>query len=276
MLGLVTEPDPVISFLSDFGTADEFVAACKAVMLRIAPGTTLLDISHEIPAHDVRAGSLALARVAQYLPPGVLLAVVDPGVGTDRRAIAVELETGFAVGPDNGLLSPAVAMLGGARRAFVLDHPDLRLESAGATFDGRDLFAPAAGHLASGTAIDELGTEVDPLSLHPTILGLSQREGDVVKGEVLWIDRFGNVQVNIDPDELGELGLQEGSTLTVAFRDEVRLARWVRAYAHARPSELVAIVDSYGLISICLDRRSAGASLRLSPGDAISIAKPEA
>jgi len=276
MLGPVTEPAPVISFLSDFGTADEFVAACKAVMLRIAPGTTLLDITHEIPAHDVRAGALALARVAQYLPPGVLLGVVDPGVGTDRRAIAVELETGFAVGPDNGLLSPAVAMLGGARRAFVLDHPDLRLDAAGATFDGRDLFAPAAGHLASGTAIDELGTEVDPLSLHPTILGLSQREGDLVKGEVLWIDRFGNVQVNIDPDELGELGLQEGSNLTVAFRDEVRLARWVRAYAHARPSELVAIVDSYGLLSICLDRRSAAASLRLTPGDAISLAKPEA
>jgi S-adenosyl-L-methionine hydrolase (adenosine-forming) len=274
MLGAVIAPDPVVSFLSDFGTADEFVAACKSVILRMVPGVTLLDVTHEIPAHDVRAGALALARVAQYLPPGILLAVVDPGVGTERRPIAVELETGFAVGPDNGLLSPAVAMLGGARRAFVLDHPDLRLESAGATFDGRDLFAPAVGHLAAGTGIEELGTEVDPLSLHPTILGLSQRDGDAVKGEVLWIDRFGNVQVNIDPDELRELGLDAGSTLTVAFRDEVRLARWVGAYAHARPSELVAVVDSYGLVSICLDRRSAAASLKLHPGDAIALAKP--
>jgi S-adenosylmethionine hydrolase len=267
-------PSPVVSFLSDFGTVDEFAAACKAVILRMAPGTTILDVTHDIPPHDVRAGSLALARVAQYLPPGILLAVVDPGVGTERRGVAVELEVGFAVGPDNGLLAPAVAMLGGARRAVSLDEPDLRLPAAGGTFDGRDLFAPAVGHLVTGTPITDLGTEIDPLGLTPAVLGLSQRDGDGVKGEVMWVDRFGNVQLNIDPEELEPLGLAEGRALTVAFRDEVRLARWVHTYAHARPSELVVVVDSYGLLSVCLDRRSAAASLRLAPGDGVTLAAP--
>jgi S-adenosylmethionine hydrolase len=126
-----SEP-PIVSFLSDYGLTDEFVGVCKAVVLRAAPTAQIIDVTHGIPAYDVRGGALALARSVQYLPPGVVLAVVDPGVGTDRRAVAVEVETGFLVGPDNGLLAPAVAMLGGATRAVSLTNPEYQLEAPGA------------------------------------------------------------------------------------------------------------------------------------------------
>ncbi|MDQ1565199.1 MAG: hypothetical protein QOF96_79, partial [Actinomycetota bacterium] len=153
---------PVVSFLSDYGLTDEFVGVCKAVVLRAAPTAQIIDVTHNIPPFDVRAGALALARAVQYLPPGVVLAVVDPGVGTDRRAVAVEVEAGFLVGPDNGLLAPAVAMLGGAMRVVALTNPEYQLEAPGATFAGRDIFAPAAGYLAAGTPVERLGELVDP------------------------------------------------------------------------------------------------------------------
>ena len=158
----------------------------------------------------MRAGALALARSIQYLPPGVVLAVVDPGVGTDRRAVAVEVETGYLVGPDNGLLAPAVAMLGGASRVVSLTNPEYQLEAPGATFAGRDIFAPAAGYLAAGTPLELLGEPVDPLSLVPGTVPLPSDEGGRAAGEVLWIDRYGNAQLNIDPGDLAALGRGAG------------------------------------------------------------------
>src|SRR5207302_610681 len=192
-----------VSFLSDYGFADEFVGVVKAVIRGIAPHVTVIDISHEIPPHDVRAGGLALARSVQYLPPGIVLAIVDPGVGTDRRAIAVEVGepgpddegTAVFVGPDNGLLASAVAMTGGARRAVSLTNPAYQLPAPGATFAGRDVFAPAAAHLCNGVALDDLGELVDPLSLLPGVLPVTQVENGSLVAEVLWVDRFGNVQL---------------------------------------------------------------------------------
>ncbi|HET7718313.1 MAG TPA: SAM-dependent chlorinase/fluorinase, partial [Acidimicrobiales bacterium] len=129
-----------ITFLSDYGLRDEFVGVVKGVLRTLAPHATVLDLTHEVPVHDVRAGALTLARSVQYLPPGVVLAVVDPGVGSDRRAVAVEVgdeQTAVLVGPDNGLLAPAVAMVGGARRAVSLTNTDLHLPAPGPTFAGR-------------------------------------------------------------------------------------------------------------------------------------------
>src|SRR3954468_16547693 len=148
-----------ISFLSDYGLTDEFVGVCKAVIRRVAPHVTVLDVCHEIPPHDVRAGSLALARAAQYLPTGVVLAVVDPGVGGERRAVAVEGADGEAyfVGPDNGLLASAVAMTGGAQRAVSLTNDEYQFPAPGPTFAGRDIFAPAAAYLCAGVDVAELG-----------------------------------------------------------------------------------------------------------------------
>ncbi|MGH8999242.1 MAG: SAM hydrolase/SAM-dependent halogenase family protein [Acidimicrobiia bacterium] len=260
-----------ISFLSDYGLVDEFVGVCKAVMLSVAPEAHILDVTHDVPPYDVRSGALTLARAVQYLPAGVVLAVVDPGVGSERRAVAAEVETGHLVGPDNGLLAPAVAVLGGARRVVSLDNTEYQLDSPGPTFAGRDVMAPAAGHLAAGGALEELGTVVDPLTLIPGMMPLSRPEDGGVAGEVLWVDRFGNAQLNIDPDELGALGLRPGSTLQVRVGTEQRMARWVAAYADAQPLELALVVDSYGLVALAYDRRPAAEGLSLGPGSAVKL-----
>jgi len=262
---------PFVSFLSDYGLADEFVGVCKAVVLRAAPSARLIDITHGIPPFDVRAGALALARAVQYLPPGVVLAVVDPGVGTDRRAVAVEVESGFLVGPDNGLLAPAVAMLGGASRVVSLTNPEYQLEAPGATFAGRDVFAPAAGYLAAGTALDELGDLVDPASLVPGTVPLPRDDQGRAAGEVLWIDRFGNAQLNIDPGDLAALGVEPGGALEVRCGQDCRTGRWVGSYAEAGPLELAVVVDSYGLVSLTADRRPIADELGLRAGSEVVL-----
>jgi S-adenosylmethionine hydrolase len=263
-----------VSFLSDYGTADEFAGVCRAVMLGFAPSLTIVDITHDIPAHDIRAGGLALVRAVQYLPDGIVLAVVDPGVGTDRRMIAVEVEDGVFLGPDNGLLAPAVAMVGGAQRAFSITNEDLQLASPGPTFAGRDILAPAAGHLASGVPLEALGEEIDPVGLAPGLVGLPTEEDGALVGEIWWVDRFGNCQLNIDPEELAAHGVEVGASLELRFGDQARMARWVHTYADAKPSELVVLVDSYGLMSIALDRRSAAAELHLRSGSGVTVVPP--
>jgi S-adenosyl-L-methionine hydrolase (adenosine-forming) len=267
----MAETPSVICFLSDYGTRDEFVGVCKAVLTRLAPGVTVIDVSHEIAAFDVRAGSLTLARAAQYLPPGVILAVVDPTVGTARRAIAVEVETGFLVGPDNGLLAPAVAMLGGASRAVSLTNTDFHIEAAGPTFAGRDIFAPAAASLATGTELFDLGEPIDIHGLMPSILPLTRPVPGGLAAEVLWIDRYGNAQLNVEPDELRQLGLEPGDPLTVTVRQQARSARWVHTYADAGPSELVALVDSYGLVSLALNQASAAEALTVHANTPVTL-----
>jgi S-adenosyl-L-methionine hydrolase (adenosine-forming) len=264
-----------VSFLSDFGHTDEFVGVCHAVMLEFAPHVRVVDITHEIPPHDVRAGALTLSRSVQYLPVGIVLAVVDPGVGTDRRIVAVEAGRGVLVGPDNGLLAPAVAMLGGARRVVSLTNDEFHLEGPGHTFAARDIMAPAVGHLADGIPLEQLGEIVDPSTLVPGLLPLPEFTDGVFAAEVLWIDRFGNCQLNIGPDDLTEVGVAPGDAVEVRLGDRTHLCRWVRAYADARPSELVMVVDSYGLCSLALDRNAASTHLGLRPGGQVQVAVPQ-
>lgn len=267
-----------VSFLSDYGHTDEFVGVCKSVMLSLAPDLQIVDITHDLPVHDVRAGALTLVRAAQYLPDGgIVLAVVDPGVGTDRRLVAVEVEQGILLGPDNGLLAPAVAILGGAQRVVSLTSTEHQLPAPGPTFAGRDVLAPAAAHLAAGVDPSELGDEVDAAGLVPGLVSLPRHdEGGAIYGEVWWIDRFGNCQLNIDPDELRAHGAEPGGTLEVRFGDQVRSVRWVHTYADAKPSELVLLVDSYGLASLALDRTSAAAECTLEPASAVTLVPPGA
>jgi S-adenosyl-L-methionine hydrolase (adenosine-forming) len=263
----------VIAFASDFGHADEFVGVCKAVMLGIAPDVRIIDLAHDIPAHDVRAGALLLVRAIQYLPEGsIVVAVVDPGVGTDRRLLGVDVEGGVLLGPDNGLLAPAVAMVGGARRVVELTNPDYQLPAPGATFAGRDVLAPAAGHLAAGAELDDLGPEVDAAGLVPGIVSLPEmQEGGAIIAEVWWVDRFGNCQLNVDPDALEAAGTGPGGRVEVRLPREIRAARWVHTYAEAKPSELVVLVDSYGLLSLALDRESAAAALGIKAGSGVTL-----
>jgi S-adenosylmethionine hydrolase len=274
-------------FLSDYGLEDEFVGVVKAVIRAIAPHVTVGDVTHQIAPHDTRAGALALARSMQYLTltPSVVLAVVDPGVGSDRRAVAVEAgpptgngadgeagPTAVLVGPDNGLLASAVAMVGGARRAVSLTNDDYHLPAPGPTFAGRDVFAPAAAHLCAGVDLAELGELIDPITLLPGILPLSrQEEGGAVSGEVLWVDRFGNVQLNVDPDELILLD----DPLVLRFGEQTRTAVRVRTYSELRTGQIGLVTDSYGLVSISLDRHSAAEELRLHAGDGVTIRPAE-
>jgi S-adenosyl-L-methionine hydrolase (adenosine-forming) len=274
----VTPARPFVSFLSDYGHADEFVGVCKSVMLSLVPDLQIIDITHDLPPHDVRAGALTLVRAAQYLPDGgIVLAVVDPGVGTDRRLVGVEVEHGILLGPDNGLLAPAVAILGGAQRVISLTSTEHQLPAPGPTFAGRDILAPAAAHLAAGVDLSELGEEVDPAGLVPGLVSLPQHdEGGAIRGEVWWIDRFGNCELNVDPDELRAHGAEPGEALEVRFGDQARSVRWVQTYADAKPAELVLLVDSYGLASLALDRGSAAAECKLSSGSGVTIVPPGA
>lgn len=263
-----------ISFLTDYGTTDEFVGVVKSVVRGIAPHVSVIDISHEIAPHDVRSGSLTLMRSAQYLASGVILAVVDPGVGTARRAVAVEVAggEGIFVGPDNGLLAPAVAMTGGADRAVELTNADYHLPAPGSTFAGRDVFGPVAAHLCNGVDLADLGDPIDPITLLPGIVPISNIADDHVRGEVLWVDRFGNIQTNIDPDEIEAFG----DKLLVKWNEEtdVRRALRVSTYGDLKPGQLGIVVDSYGLVSLAFDRQSAATEMRLKAGDSVVIAEP--
>lgn len=263
----------LIAFASDYGLGDEFVGVCKAVMLGLAPDARLLDISHDIPAHDVRAGALLLVRAVQYLPDDcIVVAVVDPGVGTGRRLVGVEVAGGLLLGPDNGLLAPAVAMAGGARSVVALDDADYQLPAPGPTFAGRDILAPAAGHLASGVPLAQLGSPVDPAGLVPGLVSLPEvRPDGSIAGEVWWVDRFGNCQLNIDPGELGAGGARPGGRVEVRLANEIRVARWVHTYSDAKPSELVVLVDSYGLLALALDREPAAIALGLKAGSGVTL-----
>lgn len=268
---------PFVSFLSDYGHADEFVGVCKGVMLGIAPQLTIVDVTHEVPAFDVRAGALTLSRAVQYLPAGVVLAIVDPGVGTSRRCVAIEVENGFLVGPDNGLLAPAVAMLGGPVRTVALTSAEHQFEAPSATFAGRDVMAPAAAYLADGTPIEALGDVIDPVTLVPGMLPLPNEADDgTLAGEVLWIDRFGNAQLNLDADMLRAHDLGPGAGFEVRIGEISGRVRWVETFADAKPSELVVLVDSYGLLTLALDRQSAAVRHKLRVGTAVTLVPPGA
>ncbi|HUR76549.1 MAG TPA: SAM-dependent chlorinase/fluorinase [Acidimicrobiales bacterium] len=258
-----------VSFLSDFGNQDEFVGVVKSVIRSIAPAATVVDLTHEIAAHDTRAGALALARAVPYVASGVVLAVVDPGVGSDRRAVAIEVAggEGVFVGPDNGLMAAAVALTGGAERCVELSNPEYHLDAAGGTFAGRDIFGSVTGHLCLGVDLEEFGERIDPVTLIPGMLPISREEDGAIVAEVLWIDRYGNVQLNVDGDELDSLG----EPVSITFRDQQRVVRRATAYATVKPGDVGIVIDAYGLASLCADRSSAAEALKMRSGDTVTL-----
>jgi hypothetical protein len=259
-----------VTFLSDYGLVDEFVGVVHSVIRSLAPEVAVIDLTHQIAPFDVRGGGLALARAAQYLCPGVVLAVVDPGVGGERRAVAVEVGGGMSVlvGPDNGLLALAVALCGGADRAVELTADEYHLPAPGPTFAGRDVFAPAAAHLCRGVPLDELGTPIDPAGLLPGVLPVTHTDDGELVAEVLWVDHYGNAQLNVDPAEVDDLG----PALRLRFAGRTRTARRVASYAELGPGEVGLVVDSYGLLSIATDRGSAATELGLGPATGVHLA----
>ena len=266
-----------VSFLSDYGTTDEFVGVVHSVIRDLAPHARVIDLTHGVAPFDVRAGSLALARSISYVAAGVVLAVVDPGVATARRAIAVEVAggEGVLVGPDNGLLAPAVALAGGAERAVELNNADWHLPSIGATFAGRDVFAPIAAQLCNGVDLTELGELVDADLLLPGVVALPQADDTKVIAQVLWVDRFGNAQLNVGPDDLpatfGPRVEVRCSSPTDPTGGVVRSAVRATSYAELGGGAVGLVLDSSGLLAVSMDQRSAAEELGLDVGDQVTL-----
>ena len=264
-----------VSFLSDYGMSDEFVGVVKSVIADLAPHVRVIDLVHEIAPFDVRAGSLALARCIPYVPQGVILAVVDPGVGSTRRGVAISVAggTGIFVGPDNGLLPAAIALAGGAEEAVVLSNVDYQLAAPGTTFAGRDIFAPAAAHLCNGVPLRELGESIDPSLLLPGVIPLPREENGELFGEVTWVDRFGNCQLNVSVDDVASWGSQIRVVVVNSASGE-RVTRSLRVVENFSQiaGGLGLVIDSYGMLSICVDRGSAAIELQLGGGDLVTLA----
>jgi S-adenosylmethionine hydrolase len=243
----------IITLLTDFGTADGYVGEMKGVLLNAAPEVTIVDITHDVPAHDVELGRLTLARYWQRFPPGTVhIAIVDPGVGSSRAALAVASEERFLVGPDNGLLSPALLMAG-ARAVELPVQPH-----ASATFHGRDVFAPAAAQLAQGTDLDTLGEPaMDPV-IRRTPEPHRALNGELV-GEIIAVDRFGNAITNL-------LGIRGGE-----IRVKGKAIPLKRTYAELEPGEAGAVVGSTGFIEIVVREGRAADTLALVRGMRISL-----
>ena len=280
-----TRPDTVF-FLSDYGTRDEFAGVVRAVLRRLAPNASVIDLTHEVPAFDVPAGARTLVRAMPYLGDGVVLAVVDPGVGSARRGVALAVETPdrqrFFVGPDNGLLLPAAELSGAAIDAVELDGPGA--EPGVATFDGRDVFAPAVAALCNGVPLGDLGGAVDSASLVRLLLPVSRRstlaDGRAVRWcQVGWVDRFGNLQLSAsptedDPEVFALAWADDDPETPLGFSD--RMVRRVRAFAELRAGELGVIVDANGRFALVVREGSASEQLGIGTGHVVGLAEPPA
>ncbi|MQA83775.1 MAG: hypothetical protein GEV03_03835 [Streptosporangiales bacterium] len=262
-----------ITFLTDYGLEDGFVASCHGVMVRLAPGIPIIDITHLVPPGDVRRGAAVLAQTVPYLPSGVHVAVVDPGVGTARRAVAVEAGDHVFVGPDNGLLSWAVRAVGGARRSHRLEARELWIHPVSHTFHGRDMFAPVAARLAGGLDLAEVGPAIPVDDLTSLPEPVSRMRDGYAEGEVLSADRFGNVQLSVRASQLSELGVNSGDTLAVDLARRTLTVPFRETFAAVSPGELVAYVDSAGFVAIAVNSGNAAQRLGLPPGAQVRLAR---
>jgi len=264
-----------IALLTDFGTQDVYVGVMKGVMRRISPEAQFVDISHAIPPQSIRAGALALRNSYTYFPEGtVFLVVIDPGVGSARRPIAVETGNYCFIAPDNGVLTP-ILQAADAFNAVELVNPEYRLSRLSATFHGRDVFAPAAAHVARGVALSELGPAAeDPVLLPPTPV---TRTYGQITGEIVYIDHFGNFITNIGPllwQADGQLLLDDRKFDPAAVRvtvGDTLLIGIKRAYHEVQSGALLAQVDSSGDLEIAVNQGNAAQRLGLAVGTKVRV-----
>jgi S-adenosylmethionine hydrolase len=260
---------PLIALLTDFGLRDHYVGSMKGVMLGICPDAALVDVTHDVPPHDVRTGAIVLAAAYRDFPAGsIFVAVVDPGVGTTRRGIAGEAAGYRFVAPDNGLLSAVFAESTPTRLVELTNRRFARTEVS-RTFEGRDRFGPAAAWLATGIDLGDLGTAVGANELVRLPLATAEVEAAGVCGEVVIVDRFGNLVTNIDRRTLDRAGVREGATVRV----DDRRARLVSTYADSRSGELCALLGSTGRLEIALNGGSAASATGLGPGARVLLSR---
>ena len=257
----------LVTFLSDYGVEDDFAGVCRGVIAGIAPEARVLDVTHGIPRHNVRTAALVLRNALPYMPAGVHLAVVDPEVGAQRRAIALRCaqEDRLLVGPDNGLLSLAAERFGGAVEAVDVGRSPWRLEPVSATFHGRDIFAPVAARLAAGEALGDAGDPLDPASLERLVLPEPRVEEGALVAHALAVDRFGNVTLNIPSEQRGPTWLALGREVEIETRGERYLARVAGTFADADPGEVILYEDSYRALAVAINRGDAADTMRLAP-----------
>jgi len=268
----VPEGRSFVTFLTDFGLQDDFVGTCHGVMARIAPDVRVIDITHGIEPQAVMQGAIVLRNTVPYLPVGVHLAVVDPGVGGTRRAVAVRARDGRTfVGPDNGLLLLA-ADAAGVESAHELVDPRYRLADVSRTFHARDIFAPAAAHVASGVEISELGPAIEPVDLvrievPEPVIGRTQ-----ISTTVLVVDRFGNVATNARREHIAALGVSAGDRVEIRLSLDRYYAVVADTFADAGPGELLLYEDSYGLVTLAISNGDAAGLTGVASGSEIRIA----
>ena len=256
----------MITLTSDFGLKDPYVAEMKGVILTINPKATLIDITHDVEKFNIRMAAFMLASAAPYFPQGTVhLAVVDPGVGSQRRAILIQTEKGFFVGPDNGILVLA-AQNQGIEHIYHLTNPKFMLHKISSTFHGRDIFAPAAAHLDKGVLPTEFGTEIkDPTN--PEFTRVKRANGSLI-GEVLHIDGFGNIITNINETDMVQ---NHAKLVKVELPDISLKLTFGKTYAEAKPKELIALIGSHGFLEIALNQGNAAEKFHVKTGDKIVV-----
>jgi S-adenosyl-L-methionine hydrolase (adenosine-forming) len=256
----------IVTLLTDYGRDDDFVGVCHGVIRGIHPEAQIVDITHGVQRYAVRQGALVLRNTLPYMPVGVHVAVVDPQVGTERRALALRTTDGrILVGPDNGLLSLAWPRCGGIDLAVDITRSPHRLEPVSATFHGRDIFAPVAAHLAGGAELADAGDQVDEAELQTVELPQPRVEDGTLVGHALVVDRFGNASLDVDHDDMAGTDITLGSTVELEVAGERYLATYAQTFADVRPGELIVYEDAYRTLAVAINRGDAAATLALRP-----------
>lgn len=262
----------IVSLLTDYGHEDEFVGVCHGVIRGIAPDVPIVDLTHGIPRHDVRRAAIVLRGAMPYLPPGVHVAIVDPQVGTERRAIAARCVDGrLLVGPDNGVLSLAWETAGGMVEAVDVSRSPHRLEPVSASFHGRDLFAPVAAHLAAGAELLDAGDPIDTAELATIELPRPQRDGDALVAHVLLVDHFGNLTLDVTHADLAGTAVTLGRRLEVEAGGERRAAVFAHTFADVGEGELLVYEDANRSLALAVNRGDAAAELGLVAEDVVAL-----
>jgi S-adenosyl-L-methionine hydrolase (adenosine-forming) len=262
----------IVTLLTDYGRDDDFVGVCHGVIRSIHPEAQIVDITHGIERYAVRQGAIVMGNTLPYMPVGVHMAVVDPQVGTERRAVALRThDARILVGPDNGLLSLAWERCGGIELAVDVTRSPHRLEPVSATFHGRDLFAPVAAHLAAGAELADAGDPLEPAQLERVELPRPRGEGDLLVAHALVVDRFGNAGLNVGHDDLADTGIRLGGSVELEVGGEPYIAIYARTFADVAPGELLVYEDAYRTLAVAINRGDAAATLGLRPDSEVLL-----